>query len=163
MLSPGTAGQCRRTLEGVPRCRPWWYDPAPAGQATLRPARTAVAHDAGEVRALAGSASALAELSARVSVCRACPRLVAWREEVARTKRRAFADQEYWGRPVPGFGDRRPRASSSSDWRPAAHGANRTGRILHRRPLAATGSTPRCTAAASPTSPPPCAADDGLG
>ena len=89
--------------------------------------RTAVAHDVGEVRALAGSASALSELSARVSVCRACPRLVAWREEVARTKRRAFADQEYWGRPVPGFGVGRPSIVVIG-LAPAAHGANRTGR-----------------------------------
>src|SRR6476646_1367962 len=91
--------------------------------------RTAVAHDVGEVRALAGSASALSELSARVSVCRACPRLVAWREEVARTKRRAFADQEYWGRPVPGFGVDRPSIVVIG-LAPAAHGANRTGRMF---------------------------------
>ena len=49
--------------------------------------------------------SALAELDAEIVACRACPRLVAWREEVGRVKRRAFADQEYWARPVPGFGE----------------------------------------------------------
>src|SRR6476659_5323177 len=91
--------------------------------------RTAVAHDVGEVRALAGSASALSELSARVSVCRACPRLVAWREQVARDRRRAFADQEYWGRPVPGWGAERPRLLVVG-LAPAAHGGNRTGRIF---------------------------------
>ncbi|MCL2419152.1 MAG: hypothetical protein FWD04_07660, partial [Conexibacteraceae bacterium] len=47
----------------------------------------------------------LAQLERDVTSCRRCPRLVAWREEVARTKRRAFIDEEYWGRPVPGFGD----------------------------------------------------------
>ncbi|MFC5379539.1 uracil-DNA glycosylase [Aquipuribacter nitratireducens] len=61
--------------------------------------------------------------------CRACPRLVAWREHVAATRRAAFADQEYWGRPVPGFGD--PAASLLVlGLAPAAHGANRTGRVF---------------------------------
>ncbi|MFL5843862.1 MAG: uracil-DNA glycosylase [Solirubrobacteraceae bacterium] len=61
--------------------------------------------------------------------CRACPRLVAWREEVAEVKRAAFADQEYWGRPIPGFGD--PAASVLLlGLAPAAHGANRTGRVF---------------------------------
>ena len=61
--------------------------------------------------------------------CRACPRLVAWREEVAETKRAAYVHEEYWGRPVPGFGSSEP-----SIWivglAPAAHGANRTGRMF---------------------------------
>ncbi|HLJ01946.1 MAG TPA: uracil-DNA glycosylase [Solirubrobacteraceae bacterium] len=61
--------------------------------------------------------------------CRRCPRLVAWREEVARVKRAAFADQEYWGRPVPGFGDPRARVLVVG-LAPAAHGGNRTGRIF---------------------------------
>jgi uracil-DNA glycosylase family 4 len=61
--------------------------------------------------------------------CRKCPRLVRYREEVARTKRRAYRDQEYWGRPVPGFGD--PRAQLLIiGLAPAAHGANRTGRMF---------------------------------
>jgi uracil-DNA glycosylase len=61
--------------------------------------------------------------------CRRCPRLVAWREKVAREKRAAFRDQEYWGRPVPGFGD--PRAGMLIlGLAPAAHGGNRTGRIF---------------------------------
>ncbi|HET6692443.1 MAG TPA: uracil-DNA glycosylase [Miltoncostaeaceae bacterium] len=73
--------------------------------------------------------SGLAELDAEIVRCRACPRLVAWREEVARVKRRAFMDQEYWGRPVPGFGDRDPWLMIVG-LAPAAHGANRTGRIF---------------------------------
>ncbi|WP_028849939.1 uracil-DNA glycosylase [Thermocrispum municipale] len=74
-------------------------------------------------------ADSIAELDAAVSECRACPRLVAWREEVARTKRAAFADQDYWGRPVPGFG---PADASLAiiGLAPAAHGANRTGRMF---------------------------------
>jgi uracil-DNA glycosylase len=61
--------------------------------------------------------------------CRRCPRLVAWREEVAREKRAAFADEDYWGRPVPGFGD--PEASVFVlGLAPAAHGGNRTGRVF---------------------------------
>jgi uracil-DNA glycosylase family 4 len=71
----------------------------------------------------------LAELDDRIIECRRCPRLVAWREEVAATKRAAFANEQYWGRPVPGFGSTHPRI-----WivglAPAAHGANRTGRMF---------------------------------
>ena len=61
--------------------------------------------------------------------CRRCPRLVAWREQVARERRRAFAEQRYWGRPVPGFGDPRARLLVMG-LAPAAHGANRTGRMF---------------------------------
>jgi uracil-DNA glycosylase family 4 len=71
----------------------------------------------------------LAALEADVTTCRRCPRLVAWREEVAATKRAAFADQEYWGRPIPGFGDPRARVLILG-LAPAAHGANRTGRVF---------------------------------
>ena len=73
--------------------------------------------------------SGLGALEREVVACRACPRLVAWREEVGRVRRRAFADEEYWARPLPGFGDPDP-------WllivglAPAAHGANRTGRMF---------------------------------
>jgi len=71
----------------------------------------------------------LAQLEAEIVACRACPRLVAWREEVARTKRAAFRDETYWGRPVPGFGD--PDAELVViGLAPAAHGANRTGRMF---------------------------------
>jgi len=67
-----------------------------------------VALDAAAVRDLAASAGSLAELTARQSVCRACPRLVAWREEVAAVKRRSFATEPYWGRPIAGWGDSEP-------------------------------------------------------
>lgn len=71
----------------------------------------------------------LAALDTRITGCAACPRLVAWREEVARTKRAAFADRTYWGRPVPGFG---PADASLLivGLAPAAHGGNRTGRMF---------------------------------
>ena len=62
-------------------------------------------------------------------MCRACPRLVSWRENVARTKRRAFADEAYWGRPAPGWGAAEPRVLLVG-LAPAAHGANRTGRVF---------------------------------
>jgi uracil-DNA glycosylase family 4 len=64
-----------------------------------------------------------------VTACRACPRLVEWREQVGREKRAAFRDQEYWARPVPGFGDPQARVCLVG-LAPAAHGANRTGRMF---------------------------------
>jgi uracil-DNA glycosylase family 4 len=71
----------------------------------------------------------LATLEREIVGCRLCPRLVTWREEVARVKRAAFADQEYWGRPLPGFGD--PAAAVVVlGLAPAAHGGNRTGRVF---------------------------------
>jgi uracil-DNA glycosylase family 4 len=73
--------------------------------------------------------STLAELDAEIVACRRCPRLVAWREEVARVKRAAFADETYWGRPIPGFGDPDARLLIFG-LAPAAHGANRTGRVF---------------------------------
>lgn len=91
--------------------------------------RTPVAHDDREVVALAGAVGGIDALNADVSVCRACPRLVAWREEVAAIKRRAFAEQPYWGRPVPGWGSSRP-AILVLGLATAAHGANRTGRVF---------------------------------
>jgi uracil-DNA glycosylase family 4 len=76
-----------------------------------------------------GRARALQLVHDDVVVCRACPRLVAWREQVAQEKRAAFRDEEYWGRPVPGFGD--PDATLVLvGLAPAAHGANRTGRMF---------------------------------
>lgn len=68
-------------------------------------------------------------LDREVARCRLCPRLVAWRERVAREKRRAFRDETYWGRPVPGFGDPGARILVVG-LAPAAHGANRTGRMF---------------------------------
>jgi uracil-DNA glycosylase family 4 len=76
-----------------------------------------------------GGPAALAALEEQVTHCRRCPRLVAWRELVAREKRASFADQEYWGRPVPGFGDPEARVFVFG-LAPAAHGGNRTGRVF---------------------------------
>ncbi len=71
----------------------------------------------------------MALLAERITACRRCPRLVAWRERVAREKRAAFRNQEYWGRPVPGFGDVAARVLVLG-LAPAAHGGNRTGRMF---------------------------------
>ncbi len=73
--------------------------------------------------------NALDRLEARVVRCRLCPRLVAWREEVARVKRRAYANETYWGKPIPAFGDARARLVIVG-LAPAAHGGNRTGRMF---------------------------------
>jgi uracil-DNA glycosylase family 4 len=82
-----------------------------------------------QVSRLATAAGDLAALDAAICACRACPRLVAWREEVARVRRAAFRDEAYWGAPVPGFG-----AIDASigilGLAPAAHGGNRTGRVF---------------------------------
>ena len=82
-----------------------------------------------DVERAAAAASTLDELGDASSQCRACPRLVSWREEVARVKRRSFADEPYWGRPVAGWGD---EAASIAivGLAPAAHGGNRTGRVF---------------------------------
>ncbi|GAB1815270.1 uracil-DNA glycosylase [Mycobacterium sp. MUNTM1] len=98
----------------------------PGDPATLQ---TPVATDAAAVAELAQGAGSIPEIDALVSVCRACPRLVGWREDVAVVKRRAFADQPYWGRPVPSWGSVRPRLLIVG-LAPAAHGANRTGRMF---------------------------------
>ena len=73
--------------------------------------------------------SELTRLADQVSECRRCPRLVAWREQVARERRAAFAGETYWARPLPGFGDPHARALVFG-LAPAAHGGNRTGRIF---------------------------------
>lgn len=80
------------------------------------------------MRRLARTAD-LAELDARISVCRACPRLVRWREDVAVAKRASYAGEPYWGRPIPGWGAERPRVLIVG-LAPAANGANRTGRVF---------------------------------
>ncbi len=67
------------------------------------------------------------ELDKEIIACHRCPRLVAWREQVALEKRRAYRDWEYWGKPVPGFGDRKARVLVVG-LAPGAHGSNRTGR-----------------------------------
>ena len=78
---------------------------------------------------MSSAPAGLAELEAEVTRCRRCPRLVAWRERVAQEKRASFADWDYWGRPLPGFGDPDARILVLG-LAPAAHGANRTGRIF---------------------------------
>jgi len=99
----------------------WPHDPATS--------RTPRAGTADDVTRLATTSRSLEVLDARVSVCAACPRLVTWREEVATTRRRAYADEPYWGRPAPGLGDPAARVLVLG-LAPAAHGANRTGRVF---------------------------------
>ena len=92
--------------------------------------QTPMARTALQVERLSGRAGSLAELDATVSVCCACPRLVQWRETVATEgKRASFADQPYWGRPGPGFGDLEPEILVIG-LAPAANGTNRTGRMF---------------------------------
>src|SRR5262249_22155182 len=102
---------------------------------TIRRRRTAEhptrAHEPGVPGVARGQAAALSELTAEVVACRACPRLVEWRERIAREKRAAFRDEPYWGRPVPGFGDPRARLLVAG-LAPAAPGGDRTGRIFTR-------------------------------
>ncbi len=94
----------------------------------VKPAQTAA-----EVITQAGGAlrskAPLATLQARMVECRACPRLVQWREEVAREKVKRYRADDYWGRPIPGFGDPRARMVLVG-LAPAAHGGNRTGRMF---------------------------------
>ncbi|GAA2129423.1 uracil-DNA glycosylase [Nocardioides bigeumensis] len=104
----------------VPAGTGWPDDPAAPD--------TPVARTAAEVAALADTTD-LGELDARVSVCSACPRLVHWREDVARAKRASFAQQPYWGRPIAGWGSRSPRVLIVG-LAPAANGGNRTGRVF---------------------------------
>jgi uracil-DNA glycosylase family 4 len=106
-----------------------FIEPGTGHPAEVATRQTPIAHDADDVRRLATSAPTLAHLEARESVCRACPRLVEWRERVARDRRAAYADEEYWGRPVPSWGAETPRVLVVG-LAPAAHGGNRTGRMF---------------------------------
>jgi uracil-DNA glycosylase len=135
----------------VPPGTGWPGDPATP--------ETPVAHNPGEVHTLAATAGTLAELVARQSVCRACPRLVEWRERVAVEKRRSFAAERYWGRPIPGWGADQPRVLIVG-LAPAAHGGNRTGRVFtgDRSGDVLFASLWRTGLAAQPTS---VTADDG--
>ena len=119
----------------VPPGSGWPDEPADAS--------TPVSHRATDVQRLAGEARTVEAIDAAVSVCRACPRLVAWRETVAREKRRSFAAEPYWGRPISGWGSSSPSVLVVG-LAPAAHGGTgpdesspATGR--------ATGSTEPCT------------------
>ena len=115
-----------------PRTGVTFTSPVPAGSGwpgDLATTSTPVAGTPADVELLARQARTLADLDRDSTVCRACPRLVAWREDVAVVKRRAYRDQPYWGRPAAGFGD--PTAGLLiAGLAPAAHGANRTGRLF---------------------------------
>jgi uracil-DNA glycosylase family 4 len=108
-------------MSAAPPGSGWALDPATA--------RTPVARSAADVQRLARGAAAAHDIDSASSVCRACDRLVQWREEVATVKRRAFAAEPYWGRPTVGFGPPDARLGILG-LAPAAHGGNRTGRIF---------------------------------
>ena len=115
-----------------PRTGDPYPSPVPAGSGWPRDpahADTPVAATAARVRSLARRTGTIEDLDAQVSVCRACPRLVTWREQVAVEKRRSYAAEPYWGRPIAGFGSATPRILIVG-LAPAANGANRTGRVF---------------------------------
>src|SRR5690625_999271 len=101
----------------------------PGDQATPE---TPVATSAAQVGELAVGARDVTDLMAATTVCRACPRLVAWREEVAETRKKSFAVQPYWGRPIASFGVEEPEIAVIG-LAPSAHGGNRAGRRSEER------------------------------
>jgi len=119
----------------VPPGTGWPDDPAdpatPVARTAAQVRRLVPNHSksAGPEPAVWDRTATLAELDARVSVCAACPRLVRWREDVARDKRASFADQPYWGRPIAGWGSSTPGVLIVG-LAPAANGGNRTGRVF---------------------------------
>jgi uracil-DNA glycosylase family 4 len=91
--------------------------------------KAVIATDAAEVRMLAGGSGSIDQLDSVIAHCRACPRLVAWREQVAAVKRSSFRHETYWGRPVTGLGPADAKVLIVG-LAPAAHGGNRTGRMF---------------------------------
>jgi uracil-DNA glycosylase len=114
-------------LTGQPYPSPVPPDTGWPGDPALR--STPVAKTPPDVRRLSSELENLTDIDAAVSVCRACPRLVAWREDVARDKRASFAAEPYWGRPIAGWGASEPTVVIIG-LAPAANGGNRTGRIF---------------------------------